>query len=134
MIKLSNFSTTILGFRVASLFQRGHKSCFMPIYKTHPRLQQVPERHLMKAQRLGRNNLKEGLYRHYKGKHYIVFGIVFGVARHSETGDELVAYRQDYGDKALWVRPLAMFTENVEVDGDHLPRFQLVDDETRNAP
>ena len=66
--------------------------------------------------------MKEGRYRHYKGNDYIVLG----VARHSETGEELVVYRQDYGDFSLWVRPLAMFMENVEIDGTVLPRFQFV--------
>lgn len=55
--------------------------------------------------------VKAGRYRHYKGNEYIVLG----VARHSETEEELVVYRQDYGEKGLWVRPLAMFLETVEV-------------------
>jgi hypothetical protein len=54
-----------------------------------------------------------GRYRHYKGNEYIVLG----VARHSETGEELVVYRQDYGDRGLWVRPKAMFLETVEMNG-----------------
>lgn len=66
--------------------------------------------------------MKEGRYRHYKGKDYIVLG----VARHSETGEELVVYRQDYGDYGLWVRPLSMFMENVKIEGRILPRFQFV--------
>jgi hypothetical protein len=70
----------------------------------------------------GGRHLREGHYRHYKGKDYIVLG----VARHTETGEELVVYRQDYGDYGLWVRPLAMFMENVEIDGKILPRFQFV--------
>lgn len=53
--------------------------------------------------------LKIGLYRHYKGKHYEVIG----VARHSETGEELVVYRALYGERGLWVRPLAMFAETL---------------------
>ena len=63
-----------------------------------------------------------GRYRHYKGNDYTVLGI----ARHSETQEELVVYRQEYGDQVLWVRPLAMFLENVLVAGQSLPRFQLV--------
>lgn len=69
-----------------------------------------------------RANMKTGRYRHYKGKDYIVLG----VARHSETEEELVVYRQDYGDRGLWVRPLAMFLETVEVDGQKVPRFRFV--------
>lgn len=60
-----------------------------------------------------------GRYRHYKGKEYVVLG----VARHSETEDELVVYRQDYGDRGLWVRPRAMFTGTVTVEGREIPRF-----------
>ena len=63
-----------------------------------------------------------GRYRHFKGKDYTVLG----VARHSETGEELVVYRHEYGDHSLWVRPLAMFLEVVEIDGKEVPRFQLI--------
>ncbi|HEV7280225.1 MAG TPA: DUF1653 domain-containing protein [Pirellulaceae bacterium] len=63
-----------------------------------------------------------GRYRHYKGKDYVVLG----VARHSETKEELVVYRTDYGDRSLWVRPKAMFLETVEVDGRSVPRFLFV--------
>ncbi len=48
--------------------------------------------------------IRTGRYRHYKGKDYFVVG----VARHSETQEEVVVYRQEYGDRGLWVRPLAM--------------------------
>ena len=63
-----------------------------------------------------------GRYRHYKGNEYTVIGI----ARHSETEKELVVYRQEYGDRSLWVRPLAMFIETVEVDGQVMKRFEFV--------
>jgi hypothetical protein len=63
--------------------------------------------------------LATGTYRHYKGKHYEVLG----VATHSETREALVVYRPLYGERGLWVRPLAMFTEQVTVDGRTLPRF-----------
>jgi hypothetical protein len=63
-----------------------------------------------------------GRYRHYKGNEYTVIG----VARHSETEEELVVYRQEYGDHGLWVRPRAMFLELVEVDGQMLPRFTFL--------
>ena len=66
--------------------------------------------------------LQTGLYRHYKGNPYCVLG----VARHSETEEELVIYQALYGDFGLWVRPLAMFLETVEVDGETLPRFALL--------
>jgi hypothetical protein len=66
--------------------------------------------------------IRPGRYRHFKGRDYLVLGI----ARHSETQEELVVYRQDYGDKGLWVRPVAMFTELVERDGLRVARFQYV--------
>lgn len=66
--------------------------------------------------------LTTGRYRHYKGGEYEVYG----VARHSETDEQLVVYRPCYGEGALWVRPLAMFTETVCVEGEELPRFALM--------
>ncbi len=63
--------------------------------------------------------VRPGRYRHYKGNDYQVIGI----ARHSETEEELVVYRCLYGDHSLWVRPLAMFMEEVEVAGRLVPRF-----------
>lgn len=50
------------------------------------------------------------VYRHFKGDYYLVED----VARHSETGEELVVYRKLYGDGSLWVRPLDMFLEKVD--------------------
>ena len=67
--------------------------------------------------------LQPGLYRHYKGGTYQVIG----VARHSETDEQLVVYRCVYDNYSLWVRPLAMFLETVLVDGRTVPRFELVD-------
>ena len=61
-----------------------------------------------------------GRYRHYKGNEYKVIGI----ARHSETEEELVVYRKLYGDCSLWVRPLGMFMENVVVNGVEVKRFE----------
>ena len=63
-----------------------------------------------------------GLYRHYKGKEYLVLG----VARHSESEEELVVYRLLYGDHGLWVRPRAMFLETIALDGRITPRFTYV--------
>ncbi|QDR38196.1 DUF1653 domain-containing protein [Pseudomonas aeruginosa] len=70
-------------------------------------------------------DLQAGLYRHYKGQNYRVLG----VARHSETEEALVIYQALYGEFGLWVRPLEMFTEAVEVDGEWVPRFVLVSPE-----
>jgi hypothetical protein len=66
--------------------------------------------------------IKAGLYRHYKGAQYQVIDTV----RHSETEEELVLYRALYGSKDLWVRPLAMFTEDVLVHGKPVARFAYV--------
>ncbi|MDE3017388.1 MAG: DUF1653 domain-containing protein [Nitrospirota bacterium] len=63
-----------------------------------------------------------GRYRHYKGQDYEVLGS----ARHSETEEEFVVYRALYGERGLWVRPKAMFTEAVTVDGEPVPRFRLI--------
>lgn len=65
-----------------------------------------------------------GRYRHYKGNEYTVIGI----ARHSETLEEMVIYRAEYGDGGLWARPLPMFTESVTVNGQLIPRFAPVSD------
>jgi len=67
-------------------------------------------------------SIPTGRYRHYKGQDYEVIG----VARHSETEEELVVYRTLYGDFSLWVRPLAMFTEEIEIDGRRVKRFAYV--------
>lgn len=63
--------------------------------------------------------LKPGKYRHYKGNDYEVIG----VAKHSEDESELVVYRPLYGEGRLWVRPLAMFIESVNLNGKTVPRF-----------
>jgi len=67
----------------------------------------------------GKMTVENGIYQHYKGGLYEVIGI----ARHSETGEDMVLYRPQYGERALWVRPLAMFCESVSVDGRVVPRF-----------
>jgi hypothetical protein len=69
-----------------------------------------------------KTSLRAGRYRHYKGNEYIVLG----VARHSETDEQLVVYRPDYGEGGLWVRPLTMFQETVEVNGVRVPRFEFL--------
>jgi len=68
------------------------------------------------------NLIKLGKYRHYKGNDYQVIG----VAKHRDTLESLVVYRALYADFDLWVRPLAMFLENVEVDGKTVPRFTYI--------
>jgi hypothetical protein len=63
---------------------------------------------------------QKGRYRHYKGGEYEVLGTV----RHSETLEPLTLYRALYGEQGLWVRPAAMFNEEVVIDGVRQPRFQ----------
>ncbi len=63
--------------------------------------------------------VEPGRYRHYKGNEYDVIGM----ARHSETREMMVVYRPLYGEGGLWVRPAAMFVEDVVIDGKTLPRF-----------
>jgi len=70
--------------------------------------------------------LKLGKYRHYKGGEYEVIG----VAKHSETLEDLVVYRTLYGDQILWVRPLEMFREKIEIDGKKVPRYKYIGDES----
>lgn len=72
-------------------------------------------------------SIKIGKYKHYKGNLYQVIGL----ARHSETLEELVVYQalydsKDFGKNAIWVRPISMFTENVEFNGKSVPRFEFV--------
>lgn len=73
-----------------------------------------------------------GRYRHYKGQLYDVLG----TARHSETLEPMTLYRALYGERGLWVRPAAMFLEQVEIDGVRQPRFarQTDGDGAQNSP
>ena len=66
--------------------------------------------------------LKPGRYRHFKGNEYELIGI----AHHSETMEPMVVYRALYGEKGLWVRPASMWTEIVDRDDYHGPRFQYI--------
>lgn len=63
-----------------------------------------------------------GRYRHYKGNEYTVLG----VARHSETLEEMVVYRAEYGEQGVWVRPKDMFLETVCVNGETVFRFTYI--------
>ncbi|WP_410587889.1 DUF1653 domain-containing protein [Amycolatopsis sp. lyj-23] len=70
------------------------------------------------------SGVEPGRYVHYKGGEYEVLG----VARHSETEEELVVYRALYGERGLWVRPAPMFAEPVETPAGRVPRFRRVAD------
>ncbi len=72
--------------------------------------------------------LKLGKYKHFKGKFYQVVG----VGKHSESLEDVVIYRalydsEEFGDKAIWVRPLKLFIENVNVGDKVVPRFEFVE-------
>ena len=69
------------------------------------------------------NEIKPGRYRHYKGQEYEVIGI----ARYSETLEDLVVYRALYGEGEIWVRPKEMFLDTVEVDGKKVRRFEFLE-------
>jgi len=69
-------------------------------------------------------DLKPGVYRHFKGNLYRLIGI----ASHSETLEPMVVYQALYGDKALWVRPAAMWSETVNKDNYSGPRFTFVEE------
>lgn len=64
--------------------------------------------------------IEAGLYQHYKGSEYWVLG----TARHSETEEWMVVYQALYGEKGFWLRPLSMFQENVNINGQQVPRFK----------
>ncbi len=66
--------------------------------------------------------VEPGRYRHYKGNEYEVIGM----ARHSESHEMMVVYRPLYGEGGLWVRPAAMFAEDVIIDGKTQPRFARI--------
>ena len=65
-----------------------------------------------------------GIYKHYKGNKYKVLGI----AKHSETLEEMVVYQALYGEMGIWVRPLYMWSEEVNVDGKTVLRFMYAEE------
>jgi hypothetical protein len=67
-------------------------------------------------------NLRKGIYEHYKKKYYEVID----VARHSETLEHVVVYRMLADDFSLWVRPLSMFLEQINIEGTIQPRFKFI--------
>lgn len=69
--------------------------------------------------------IKTGKYRHFKGNEYEVIGI----AKHSETLEEMVIYRALYGDGGYWVRPASMWNEEVTRDGKTFKRFTYIEEE-----
>lgn len=71
--------------------------------------------------------IRLGRYRHFKGGEYEVIGI----ARHSETREDMVVYRALYGEGGLWVRPASMWAETVTRDGKTFQRFTYIGEETK---
>lgn len=71
------------------------------------------------------DGLRPGRYRHFKGKEYELIC----TATHSETLEPMVIYRALYGEFGIWVRPLSMWNETVEVSGQELPRFRYIGEE-----
>ena len=69
-------------------------------------------------------NPQPGIYRHFKGNRYRLLYI----ATHSETLEPMVVYQALYGEMGIWVRPLSMWSETVDRDGYHGPRFRYVED------
>ncbi|MCX7774187.1 MAG: DUF1653 domain-containing protein [Clostridia bacterium] len=63
-------------------------------------------------------------YRHFKGNSYLVLN----VARHSETLEDYVVYQALYGEFGIWIRPLSMFLEKKEVNGQWVNRFEEIED------
>ena len=68
------------------------------------------------------NELRPGKYRHFKGKEYELIC----TATHSETMEPMVVYRALYGEFGVWVRPLSMWNQLVEVSGEKVPRFKYI--------
>jgi hypothetical protein len=68
------------------------------------------------------NQIPPGVYRHYKGNKYEVVGI----AKHSETLEDMVVYKALYGEGGTWARPLSMWDNPIEVDGKTVKRFEYV--------
>ena len=69
------------------------------------------------------SELRPGLYRHFKGNLYRLLY----VAKHSETLEPMVVYQALYGEQGIWVRPAAMWSEQVDRDDYHGPRFYPVE-------
>ena len=68
-----------------------------------------------------------GVYRHYKGNHYEIFGF----AKHSETLEDMVMYKALYGEGGTWVRPLSMLENLIDVDGKTVKRFEYIGESER---
>ena len=81
-------------------------------------------REIIRVNFMEQSGIRLGEYQHWKGNRYEVIG----VATHTETQEEFVVYRALYGEYGLWVRPLALFKEEVKVGDTTVPRFKYIGD------
>lgn len=72
------------------------------------------------------NPIPLGIYRHYKGNQYKVVGF----AKHSETLEDMVVYQALYGERGIWVRPLAMWDNPIETDAGTVKRFEYIGEDS----
>lgn len=83
----------------------------------------------MEGERMDTDDFRPGRYRHFKGREYELLY----VARHSETGEDMVVYRALYGAFGVWVRPAGMWNELVEREGRRVKRFTYIENPPGNA-
>jgi len=74
------------------------------------------------------NPIRLGIYRHYKGNEYEVFGF----AKHSETLEDMVIYKSLYGEGSTWVRSLSMWDNPIKLNGKTVKRFEYIEDSIKN--
>jgi len=74
------------------------------------------------------NHIPLGIYRHYKGNEYDVIGF----SKHSETLEDMVIYKALYGNGGIWVRPLSMWDNPIEIDGKTVKRFNYIGSSNNN--
>ncbi len=93
------------------------------LFATKGKARRVPAAGHRRAEGIGMEyDIRPGIYRHFKGNEYRVLCL----ARHSETGEEMVVYRALYGERGIWVRPASMWNETVERDGERIRRFDYI--------
>ena len=63
------------------------------------------------------------IWKHYKGNDYKI--IILG--RHSETAEDMVVYEQMHSGK-IYIRPMNLFFNDVEYEGETVPRFTFISD------